>query len=149
MMERPAAAKRRKHGRYITLGDSIMVRVPGTKQENFPNTKTGLVEAKMRRDELAKEQGIRLTGPTLRCMKPKPRQSTKAIEEAGLPDGVTYTVEVRNDVEYFRYVVRWSEGPVTKRRGRVKTFAVLKRGRDIARAMAIEFRQEMKQKHYR
>lgn len=149
MMEQPAAAARGSRlGRYITVGDSIMVRVPGAKQVNFPDCRSGRISAKELRDKLIAEQGLRVNGPTRRYKKPKPRAPTVNVEELGLPDGVTYCSEVRNGKEYYRYTVRWSEGEGARRKGKVKTFAIIKRGRDVARAMAIEHRRVMLEKHY-
>lgn len=148
MMEQPAVTRGSQLGRYITIGESIMVRVPGTKQVNFPVCRSGRISAKELRDKLIAEQGLRVNGPTRRYKKPKPRAPTVNVEELGLPDGVTYCSEVRNGKEYYRYTVRWSEGEGARRKGKVKTFAIIKRGRDVARAMAIEHRRVMLEKHY-
>jgi len=126
-------------GRYISLaGQTVMVRVPGTKQLNYSMAE--IDDAIAMRDQLANERGYPLTGPTRRVGKSRTPNRNKANPE--LPSGVVY-IE-KDDA----YQASWREGDEDHRVSRFAYFGVATHGSQ-AKDLAIKKRQDMEKLHYK
>jgi len=141
-------------GRYISIGTSIMIRVPGHKQVSMPLGKDE--EAMALRDELAAKNGIALTGPIKKTNALKLKKGKNATNKE-LPVGVSpgfLQRETPTGIHVFEYFAAIIRVPVVLPNGQLvyknktKHFYCKKLGKDEAKRRAIEWRETMREKYY-
>ncbi|MEM0550189.1 MULTISPECIES: AP2/ERF family transcription factor [Aeromonas] len=127
-------------GKYISLtGTTLMVRVPGDRQRNYPIRHARAAMAA--RDAIAASFGLTVTLQNERGR--KTRRANKSKLSIGLPSGVSFCES------HQAFGVVWREGPVGSRTTRFKSFSISTYGTEAqARRLAIEWRAHMEVLHY-
>lgn len=129
-------------GRYISLaGRTLMVRVPGDRQRNYPLSHAkGAMAA---RDAIAASLGL---SQSLLVPAHSARQTKKASKSklsVGLPSGVSFCES------HQAFGVCWREGPPGSRITRYRSFSISTCGSEArAREAAIAWRKKMEVMHY-
>lgn len=127
-------------GKYISLsGTTLMVRVPGDRQRNYPIRHARAAMAA--RDAIAASLGLTLTLRNERGRITK--RVSKSKRSVGLPCGVSFCESTQD------FGVIWREGPINARVTKRRSFSISTYGTEArAREVAIAWRKKMEIRHY-